>query len=96
MESPIKKDQGQRSRDHCDHDHGLCFCGYGHQGDEGGAYDYITKPFKVDEIKLIIKKRAGKEESPEGEHSFEASGERSLSFGNIIGQSPKWWRCTIF
>jgi two-component system response regulator PilR (NtrC family) len=25
-------------------------------GDEGGAYDYITKPFKLDEIRLVIEK----------------------------------------
>lgn len=28
-----------------------------------GAYDYITKPFKIDEIKLIIKEGARQEEA---------------------------------
>ena len=33
--SCLEKDQGERSRNHRHHDHGLCFCGYGHQGHEG-------------------------------------------------------------
>jgi two-component system response regulator PilR (NtrC family) len=49
---------------------------------KNGAYDYITKPFKVEEIKKVIKsatsrKPAAPEESP------------ATSFPDIIGESPE-------
>ena len=50
---------------------------------KGGAYDYITKPFNVDEIKEIIKSAlsATNEES--------SSHETINSFEGFIGQSPE-------
>jgi len=53
-----------------------------------GAYDYIMKPFKVDEIRVIVsnalEKRKLKEENLLLRRELEAGG----GFGNIIGKSP--------
>jgi two-component system response regulator PilR (NtrC family) len=54
-----------------------------------GAFDYITKPFKVDEIKLIIK-NALEKKNLEKENSFLKKVVKDrYHFDNIIGQSPK-------
>ena len=49
---------------------------------KNGAFDYITKPFKIDEIKRVIKsattRKSNNQNSPTGE-----------LFANIIGQSPE-------
>ena len=52
---------------------------------KGGAYDYITKPFNVDEIKEVVAQAL---ESAGGAHPANAhDGEES--FEGIIGQSPE-------
>ncbi len=54
-----------------------------------GAYDYITKPFKNEEIRLIIKnaleRRAVREES----RLLKREARQRQGFGNLIGQSKK-------
>ena len=53
-----------------------------------GAYDYITKPFKVDEIKLIIQKALEKRSSAERKIFFSSGrSSRGPGFENFIGKS---------
>src|SRR3989338_648269 len=52
-----------------------------------GAYDYITKPFKIDEIKLIIKKALEKRIlSRENKQMKRELGEQ-YQFGNLVGSA---------
>lgn len=54
-----------------------------------GAYDYITKPFKVDEIKLIIRNALEKKNLEKENLILKQVVQERYHFGNIIGQSPK-------
>jgi two-component system response regulator PilR (NtrC family) len=54
-----------------------------------GAYDYITKPFKVEEIKLIIKNALEKKNLQKENTLLKQVVRDRYHFGNIIGQSPK-------
>lgn len=54
-----------------------------------GAYDYITKPFKNDEIKLIIHKALEKKALEKENILLKRLVETKFSFDQIIGQSPK-------
>lgn len=52
-----------------------------------GAYDYITKPFKIDEIKLVIKKALDKKRLERENIRLRKELETKYGFGNIIGRS---------
>jgi two-component system response regulator PilR (NtrC family) len=54
-----------------------------------GAYDYITKPFKVDEIKLIIRNALEKKNLEKENLLLKQVVQERYHFGNIVGQSPK-------
>ena len=54
-----------------------------------GAYDYITKPFKIDEIKLIIKNALEKKHLQKENILLKQVVRDRYVFDNIIGQSPK-------
>jgi two-component system response regulator PilR (NtrC family) len=54
-----------------------------------GAYDYITKPFKIDEIKIIIRNALEKRALEKENILLKRLVETKFSFDNIIGQSPK-------
>jgi two-component system response regulator PilR (NtrC family) len=54
-----------------------------------GAYDYITKPFKVEEIKLIIKNALEKKNLQKENILLKQLVKDRYHFENIIGQSPK-------
>ena len=54
-----------------------------------GAYDYITKPFKIDEIKLIIRNALEKKALEKENILLKRLVETKYSFDQIIGQSPK-------
>jgi two-component system response regulator PilR (NtrC family) len=54
-----------------------------------GAYDYISKPFKVDEIKLIIKNALEKKNLQKENILLKQVVRSRYHFDNIIGQSPK-------
>ncbi len=54
-----------------------------------GAYDYITKPFKVEEIKLIIKNALEKKNLQKENILLKQAVRDRFHFGNIIGHSPK-------
>ncbi|MGH7885207.1 MAG: sigma-54-dependent transcriptional regulator [Thermodesulfobacteriota bacterium] len=52
-----------------------------------GAYDYITKPFKIDEIKLTIKKAIEKRDLEKENHRLKQELGNKYGFSNIIGRS---------
>ncbi|MFV1951357.1 MAG: sigma-54-dependent transcriptional regulator [Nitrospinota bacterium] len=54
-----------------------------------GAYDYITKPFKIDEIKLIVKKALEKKKLEEENIYLKEELKEKYQFSNIIGKSEK-------
>ena len=54
-----------------------------------GAYDYITKPFKVEEIKLIIKNALEKKNLQKENILLKQAVRDRYHFENIIGQSSK-------
>jgi two-component system response regulator PilR (NtrC family) len=54
-----------------------------------GAYDYITKPFKVEEIKLIINNALEKKNLQKENILLKRVVRDRYHFGNIIGQSSK-------
>ncbi len=54
-----------------------------------GAYDYINKPFKIDEIRLIVKKAIEKKRLREELSLLREKVKTSYAFENIIGKSPK-------
>lgn len=54
-----------------------------------GAYDYITKPFKIEEIKLIIKNALEKKNLQKENVLLRQVVKDRYHFGNIIGQSTK-------
>ena len=52
-----------------------------------GAYDYISKPFKPDEILLILKKAEERERLRKENSILRSEVERKYSFSNLIGKS---------
>lgn len=54
-----------------------------------GAYDYINKPFKIDEIRLIVKKALEKKRLSEEVSLLRDKVKITCRLENIIGQSPK-------
>jgi len=53
-----------------------------------GAYDYISKPFNIDEIRLIVRKALEKKRLSEELTLLREKVESTYSLENIIGQSP--------
>lgn len=54
-----------------------------------GAYDYISKPFNIDEIRLIVKKAMEKKRLSEEIALLRQKVETTYTLENIIGRSPK-------
>lgn len=54
-----------------------------------GAYDYINKPFKIDEIRLIVKKAFEKKSLSEALSLLREKFQSSFGLENIIGKSTK-------
>ncbi len=54
-----------------------------------GAYDYITKPFKVDEIKLVIKNALERRNLSRENLLLKKELKSKYNFSNIIGSSPE-------
>ncbi len=54
-----------------------------------GAYDYITKPFKVDELQLTIQRALEHSEDKRQIRSLRQVVKRTSSFESIIGLSPR-------
>jgi two-component system response regulator PilR (NtrC family) len=54
-----------------------------------GAYDYISKPFNIDEIRLIVKKAIEKKREDIELSLLRQKVDATYALENIIGQSPK-------
>src|SRR3990172_13371709 len=54
-----------------------------------GAFDYITKPFKVDEIKLTIKKSLDQKRLTQENIQLKSQLKKELGFENFIGKAPE-------
>lgn len=54
-----------------------------------GAYDYITKPFKIDEIKLVINKSLDKQKLEKENTRLKKELEFKYGFENIVGGSSE-------
>lgn len=54
-----------------------------------GAYDYINKPFKIDEIRLIVRKAIEKKRLSEELSLLKEKVRTTYRLENIIGKSPK-------
>ena len=52
-----------------------------------GAYDYITKPFDLDEIRLIIKKALSTQDLRNEVKILRSEIDKGYSFGNIVGKA---------
>ena len=57
-----------------------------------GAYDYITKPFRVEEVKLTIKKSLERNILIQENIRLRQAVEDRYKFWNLIGKSPKMQR----
>ena len=56
---------------------------------KNGAYDYINKPFRPDEILLTLRKAEERENLRQENKRLQRELIREYSFGNIVGKSPK-------
>jgi two-component system response regulator PilR (NtrC family) len=56
---------------------------------KSGAYDYINKPFKIDEIRLIVEKALEKKRLSEEVSLLRKKVKTTYRLENIIGQSPQ-------
>jgi two-component system, NtrC family, response regulator PilR len=54
-----------------------------------GAYDYISKPFNIDEIRLIVRKAIEKKKEKDELSLLREKVEVSFTLENIIGKSPR-------
>jgi two-component system, NtrC family, response regulator AtoC len=54
-----------------------------------GAYDYISKPFKNDEVLLVLKKAAERERLKEENRRLKEELRREHSFAEIISRNPR-------
>jgi DNA-binding NtrC family response regulator len=52
-----------------------------------GAYDYVTKPFKLPELSLVVKRAVEDQRLREENRRLRAEVERRYSFDNILGRS---------
>jgi len=55
---------------------------------KAGAYDYISKPFKKDEIRLTLAKAVERERLRGRVHELEAALQETFHFQNIVARSP--------
>lgn len=56
---------------------------------KAGAFDYIAKPFDIDELKIIVRKAVERKELEDENLHLRTALEERFTFANIIGRSPK-------
>src|SRR5512134_739806 len=54
-----------------------------------GAYDYIGKPFKVEEIKVLVRNALEKRQLQRENRILRSEVQERFSFSGLIGKSPK-------
>ncbi|MCX5895375.1 MAG: response regulator, partial [Proteobacteria bacterium] len=52
-----------------------------------GAFDYLTKPFNVDEIMLVIEEALKEQNLKEEHRRYKVVSDKDFQFANIIGKS---------
>ncbi len=55
---------------------------------KGGAYDYVTKPFDVDEILALVRQAAERRELEREVHYLRAELDRAQGFDALVGRHP--------
>ena len=58
------------------------------QAMKGGAYDYITKPFSMEELRLLLERVAGHLRTKTENRVLRETIKSRQGFGNIIGRAP--------
>ncbi len=56
---------------------------------KSGAYDYINKPFKIDEIRLVVKNAIEKRRLNRELKNLRTHIDKAFKLDNIVGKSPK-------
>jgi DNA-binding NtrC family response regulator len=56
---------------------------------KAGAFDYIAKPFDIDELKIIVRNAVERKELEDENLHLRTALEERFTFSNIIGRSPK-------
>ena len=56
---------------------------------KAGAFDYIAKPFDIDEIKIIVRNAVERKELEDENLHLRTALEERFTFANIIGRSPR-------
>ena len=60
------------------------------QAMKDGAYDYVTKPFNLEELHLLLERVAGHLRLKTENRVLRESIKSRRGLGNIIGARPKW------
>ena len=56
---------------------------------KNGAFDYIAKPFDIDELKIIVRNAVERKELEDENLHLRTALEEKFTFANIIGRSPR-------
>jgi DNA-binding NtrC family response regulator len=56
---------------------------------KNGAFDYIAKPFDIDELKIIVRKAIERKQLEDENLHLRTALEERFTFANIIGRSPR-------
>src|SRR5438105_2999461 len=56
---------------------------------KAGAFDYIAKPFDIEELKIIVRNAVERKELEDENIHLRSALEERFTFANIIGKSPK-------
>jgi DNA-binding NtrC family response regulator len=56
---------------------------------KNGAFDYIAKPFDIDELKIIVRKAVERKQLEDENIHLRTALEEKFTFANIIGRSPR-------
>src|SRR5439155_7818102 len=56
---------------------------------KAGAFDYIAKPFDIEELKIIVRKAVERKELEDENIHLRSALEEKFTFANIIGKSAK-------
>jgi two-component system, NtrC family, response regulator PilR len=56
---------------------------------KAGAFDYIAKPFDIDELKIIVRNAVERKELEDENIHLRSALEERFTFANIIGRSPR-------
>ena len=57
---------------------------------KAGAFDYIAKPFDIEELKIIVRKAVERKELEDENLHLRSALEEKFTFANIIGKRPSF------